>query len=76
MGRRYFLVLDCNLYDVYLCAYVTGLMMFESANFGGGGCSGTDILRTDTVSETTLGAVVGWVATTADGGVNHNVNLG
>ena len=64
------------MYDVFFCAYETGLVISEGVIFGGDGCSGTDNLRTDAVSETTLGAVAGWVATNIECGVNSYGNEG
>ena len=51
-------------------------MMSESDNFGGDGCSGTDTLRTDAVSETTLRSGARWGATTVYCGVNYGGNVG
>ena len=51
-------------------------MISESVIVGGGGCAGTDTLRTYAVSETTLGAGAGWCATTVDFRVNPDGNVG
>ena len=59
------LVLELSFYDVCLCA-----------NFVDCGCAGTDTLRTDAVSGTTLGDGYGWVATTVDCGVNSDGSVG
>ena len=50
--------------------------MSESSIFLGDGCSGTETLGTDAVSEINLGYFVGLDATTVDGAVNSNVNVG
>ena len=65
LGERDVLMIKCSLYDVCLCAY-----------FGGGGCAGISTLRTDAVSDTTLGNGAGWVAITGDCGVNSDGNIG
>ena len=51
-------------------------MISESAIFGGDGCSGTDNLGNDVVSEKNIGAGTGWGSTTIDCGVNSDGNLG
>ena len=43
--------------------------------FGGDGCSRTDTLGTDAVSEATLGYGAWWGATTVDFGVNYDSNV-
>ena len=76
LGRFDCLVLERILYDVFLCAYNTGFMMSESANFVGGFCDGTNTLGTDAVSYTTLVYGAGRVATTVDCGFNSDDNVG
>ena len=51
-------------------------MVSEIEILGGDGCDGTDTLRTDAVSETTLRYGSGWGKTTVDCGVNSNGNVG
>ena len=53
-GICHCLVLESSLYDVFLCADETGLMMSESSNFRDDSCARTNTLRTDAVSKTTL----------------------
>ena len=50
--------------------------MTEGDIFGGDGCDGTETLRTDSVSETTIGDAIGWGAATVDCGVNFDGNVG
>ena len=50
--------------------------MTEGAIFVGDGCDGTDTLLTDEVSDTTLIAGAGWIATTVDCGFNSDGNVG
>ena len=76
LGRSDCLVLERSFYDVCICADETGLMISESANFGGDGCAGTDTLGTDAVSETTLGDGARVVTATVYFGVNYYGNLG
>ena len=65
------------MYDVLLvCEGDTSLLVEEGAVLGGDGCDGTYTLRTDAVSDTTLGSGAGWVATTVDCGVNYDGNIG
>ena len=48
-------MLECSIYDAFLCD-----------DFGGDGCAGASTLGTDAVSENTLGDVAGWGARTGD----------
>ena len=50
--------------------------MSRRENFGDDGSAATNSLRTDALSETTLGAGTGWGATTVDFGVNFYSNVG
>ena len=64
------------MYEVFLCEDDTGLMISESYNCGSDGCSGTDTLITDAVSETTLVAGTGWVAIAVDCGDSLYCDVG
>ena len=66
LGIRDCLVPEISFYFFCLCVDETGLMMSESANFWGYGCTATDTLRIDSVSDTTLVYGAGWGATTVD----------
>ena len=64
------------MYDVLLvCEGDTSLLVEEGAVLGGDGYDGTYTLRTDAVSDTTLGSGAGWVATTVDCGIKYNFNV-
>ena len=76
MRRCDCLVIDPSLYDVFLCVDETGLMISESANFGGGGFSGTDTLGTDALFDTTLRSGSGWGTASVDCGVSSDSNVG
>ena len=64
------------MYAVFLCADDSGLVMSESDNFGGDGCSRTDTLGNDAVSETTILDSERWGETTVDCGINYGGNMG
>ena len=51
-------------------------MVAEGAIFVGDVCDDIDTIRTDSLSETTLGAYVGWGETTVDCGGNSDGNVG
>ena len=63
------------MYDFFLCANETSLVISESAIFGGDGGAWTDNLGTDAVSDTTLGSGVGWGAKTVYFGVSFDGNM-
>ena len=75
-GICHCLVLESSLYYVCLCVDETAYFLSRRENFGDDGSAATNSLRTDAVSETTLGAGTGWVATTVDFGVNFDSNVG
>ena len=58
-------MLECSIYDVYLCD-----------DFGSDSCAGTSTLENDAVSETTLRAGSGQDAITGDFGVSSNGDVG
>ena len=64
------------MYDFFLCANETSLVISESAIFGGDGCAGTDTLGTYALSDTALGYGAGWGATIVHFGVNSYGNVG
>ena len=64
------------MYDVFICADDTSLVVSESEILGSNECAGTDILGNDYVSKTTLRAGAGQGATTVNFGVNYYGNEG
>ena len=64
------------MYDVCLFEDDNGLVMQVNEIFGGDGCSGTDTLGTDAVSDTPIVYGAGRGTTTVNYGVNYDENVG